>query len=76
MKYYLSLICLVALSSCTSAPKSFICMSALTPLGGIQVDTSNPQVKELSSSLELTTPNGAKIIVPKGLCVEVKGDLQ
>lgn len=73
---YLSILALIALSSCTSGPKTFICMSALTPLGGIQIDTSQPEVKEHSNSLEFTTPQGNVIIVPKSLCVEVKEAVQ
>lgn len=69
---YLSILALIALSSCTSTPKTFICMSALTPLGGIQLDTSNPEVRESRNSIEFTTPQGNVIVVPKSLCVEVR----
>lgn len=73
---YLSILALIALSSCTSASKTYLCMSALTPLGGIQVDTSNPDVKEHSSSLEFKTPQGFTVIIPKSLCVEVRESVQ
>lgn len=76
MKYVLPALALIALSSCTSSPKTYVCMSALTPLGGIEADTSNPAVKESSSSLEITTPQGAKVTIPKSLCVQVEGSLQ
>lgn len=73
---YLSILALIALSSCTSGPKTFICMSALTPLGGLRLDTDNPAVKESRSSLEFTTPEGNTVIVPKALCVEVRESVQ
>lgn len=69
---YLSILALIALSSCTSAPKTFVCMSALTPLGGIQVDTSNPDVKEHRDGLEFKTQQGFTVVIPKSLCVEVR----
>jgi hypothetical protein len=73
---YLSVLALLALSACDSAPKTFLCMSALTPLGGIQIDTSNPAVKEHRDSLEFTTPQGNVLVVPKSLCVEVRESVQ
>jgi hypothetical protein len=73
---YLSILALVALSACNSTPKTFICMTALTPLGGIQIDTSNPEVKERRDSLEFTTPQGNVLVVPKALCVEVRESVQ
>jgi len=73
---YLSILSLIALSSCTSSPKTFLCLSAMTPLGGIQVETSNPDVKEHRDSLEFKTQQGFTVVIPKSLCVEVRESVQ
>lgn len=82
MKYYLTFIlsfitgafiftsCNSLLSS-SKTPRLYVCMSALTPLGGIEVDTSSSQIKDSGNSLTLTTDEGNQIIIPKSLCVEV-----
>jgi hypothetical protein len=76
MKYVLPALALIALSSCTSSPKTYVCMSALTPLGGIEVDTSNPDVTEHAVSLEFKARDNLTIVIPKSLCVEVRGPRQ
>ena len=74
MKYSLLAVALLALSACGGKPDSttLICFTPMTPLSGVQVDTSSPDVREDGKNVFLKTNDGNLVIIPRVQCVEIR----
>jgi hypothetical protein len=73
---YVALVPLLFLAACTGKPadKNYICINPFMSLQGIYVGSDTPELalKERPSSLEITDGNGVTIVIPRGLCAEVR----
>lgn len=74
MKYLIPF-CLLALVSCAPAQPTMVCLNPFNSFYGIVVGPQgdpNITVKDKKETLELTNASGDTLVMPKGLCAEIR----
>lgn len=62
------------LTACSSKPDNrlFICINPQMSIQSVEIRANEPSVKITENSLRITTEGGAKITLPRSLCMEVE----
>lgn len=69
---FISIICL--LSSCSSPPEkvTYTCINPMMVLNSVTIPVPSDTVKDLGSSLQVTTQEGNVLTISKSLCLKIK----